>query len=92
MPATPSDLASPNDLWQFSTATNEWTWMNGVSTGTGYPTYGSLGVPSSGNIPGGREGAVSWTDSAGNLWMFGGSGLISTHSGGVLNDLWRYSP
>jgi hypothetical protein len=92
VPATPSDTASPNDLWRFSTATDEWTWMNGASTGTGYATYGALGVPSPGNIPGGRSGAVSWTDSAGNLWMFGGSGITAPGPAGVLNDLWRYSP
>lgn len=92
VPATPSAAAQPNDLWQFNTATNEWTWMNGVNTGNGYATYGSLNVPSAGNAPGGRAGAVSWTDSAGNLWMFGGTGMTSPGVGGCLNDLWRYSP
>ena len=36
--------------------------------------YGTLGTPAAGNIPGGRYGAASWTDSSGNLWLFGGAG------------------
>ncbi len=38
-------------------------------------------------------GAASWTDSRGNLWLFGGNGLyINILSGGDLNDLWVYAP
>jgi len=45
--------------------------------------YGSLGSP---GIPGGRYGAATWTDGAGNLWMFGGNS-----GGGLLNDLWEFN-
>jgi len=47
--------------------------------------YGVQGVPASTNVPGGRSYSVSWTDSAGNLWLFGGS-----VQSGSLNDLWEY--
>ena len=31
--------------------------------------------------------SLTWTDSDGNLWLFGGKGAASS---GYLNDLWRY--
>jgi N-acetylneuraminic acid mutarotase len=34
---------------------------------------------------------VSWTDTNGNLWLFGGSGIGSSYSG-LLNDLWEFNP
>ena len=47
------------------------TWPNTC----GQPgVYGTLGTPAAGNVPGGRFGAVSWTDSSGHLWLFGGLG------------------
>ena len=35
--------------------------------------YGTQGIAAASNVPGGRENAVSWTDSKGNLWLFGGN-------------------
>jgi len=35
--------------------------------------YGTLGSPASGNMPGARKNAATWTDSSGNFWLFGGS-------------------
>ncbi len=86
-----------NDLWEFDPSTNEWAWADGSSTtpgsGNGQPgVYGTLGTPAAGNIPGSRVSAASWTDSNGNLWLFGGEGNISTSTGGWLNDLWEFSP
>jgi N-acetylneuraminic acid mutarotase len=95
---TPGDL---NDLWEFNPTTSEWTWVSGASTtplnssgGNGQVgVYGTQGVPAAGNVPGGRFGAVSWIDSAGNLWLFGGYGVDSTGSKpGDLNDLWEFDP
>ena len=40
-------------------------------------------------VPGGRWGAATWTDSAGNFWMFGGNGNNSNATG-LLNDLWKF--
>ena len=35
---------------------------------------------------------MSWTDSQGRLWLFGGTGWISTTNTGRLNDLWMHDP
>jgi N-acetylneuraminic acid mutarotase len=89
-------VGASNDLWEFNPATDEWAWMGGSSTmeSTTAPAgvYGTLGVPATGNVPGGRYQAVSWTDSAGNFWLFGGAGVDSTGASGFLNDLWEFSP
>jgi N-acetylneuraminic acid mutarotase len=86
-----------NDLWRFDPSTNEWTWMSGSSTIPGFNggppgIYGALGTPSARNVPGGRSGAMTWTDSNGDLWLFGGAGFDSKGIMGNLNDLWKYSP
>jgi hypothetical protein len=39
-------------------------------------------------VPGARQSAVVWTDTSGNVWLFGGDGDDSTGGAGVLNDLW----
>lgn len=84
-----------NDLWEFNPASGEWTWMAGDNTlGPTYNgqsgVYGSLGVASAANTPGGRYGATGWTDAAGNLWLFGGYGFDSAGSDAWLNDLWEF--
>jgi hypothetical protein len=83
-----------NDLWEFNTTTKQWTWMSGASTTDAASVYGTLGVSAASNVPGARFGAVSWTDSSGNLWLFGGSGDYNNTTGITLdlNDLWRYQP
>lgn len=53
--------------------------------------YGAQGAAAPANIPGCREQAVSWTDSSGNFWLFGGDGYDSQGTYGYLNDLWRFS-
>ena len=87
-----------NDLWRFDPVSRLWTWMSGVNLiGPGVDgepgIYGTLGVPAPANTPGGRQGAASWVDNGGNLWLFGGRGLSSViNSDASLNDLWEYSP
>ncbi|MGA3161391.1 MAG: kelch repeat-containing protein [Terracidiphilus sp.] len=92
-----------NDLWEFNPSTKEWAWMGGSSTmsllanGTYNPpgVYGTMGTPAAGNVPGGRGGASSWTDSSGNFWLFGGFGGNGFSSEGYLsdfNDLWEFNP
>ena len=58
-----------NDLWKF----------NGTSWSPVTNTNGGLGTPSA------RYGAVSWTDNAGNAYVFGGD------NGNLLNDLWKFN-
>jgi N-acetylneuraminic acid mutarotase len=49
-----------------------------------------LGVAATTNVPGGRVGSASWTDSSSNLWLFGGSGFDATGKLLGLNDLWEF--
>ncbi|MGB7549709.1 MAG: kelch repeat-containing protein [Terracidiphilus sp.] len=84
-----------NDLWEFNPTAKTWTWVSGSSEPSNsvlFGVYGSLGVPAAANVPGGRYGSVSWIDTKGNLWLFGGSGLDSTGMLGSLNDLWEFNP
>jgi hypothetical protein len=81
-----------NDLWEFNPKNKEWTWVSGANTVFAPGVYGTQGVASPSNVPGARESAVSWIDSSGNLWLFGGDGYDSTGTWGYLNDLWRYQP
>lgn len=79
-----------NDLWKFDSNTQNWTWVSGSQNANQRGVYGTLGVGSSLNTPGARSGAVSWYDSYGNLWLFGGSGYGESGSAGNLNDLWKF--
>ena len=85
-----SDLSgSLNDLWKYSAG--EWTWMGGSNGVSQDGTYGTQGTAAASNIPGARAESISWTDAAGNLWLFGGDGYgVGTY--GYLNDLWKYEP
>jgi len=85
-------LSSLNDLWQYAPSTGQWTWVSGGNAGNASGTYGTQGAASVSNLPGARYSASSWTDSAGNLWLFGGYGYDSAGTAGYLNDLWEYSP
>ena len=80
-----------NDLWKFSGG--QWTWMGGSNIGIqNLPgIYGTKGVAAPTNQPGERSLATAWTDTAGNFWMFGGSGWDSAGALGDMNDLWEFS-
>src|ERR1035437_6906879 len=71
---------------------NEWTWMGGSDVVGQFGVYGTLGTPAAGNIPSSRWYASNWTDSSGNLWLFGGAGFDANGNLGDLNDLWEFSP
>ncbi|MGC1416674.1 MAG: kelch repeat-containing protein [Candidatus Acidiferrum sp.] len=82
-----------NDLWEYSGGV--WTFVSGSSVanqiGVG---YGTPGVASASNVPGGRQEAVGWADTAGNLWLFGGEGEDGNNpptANGILDDLWEYN-
>jgi N-acetylneuraminic acid mutarotase len=83
---------SENDLWKYSTTTGQWTWMGGTSTVGQSGVYGTQGTGSTSNIPGSRNAGMTWTDTSGNLWLFGGSGMDSAGAFSDLNDLWKYNP
>jgi hypothetical protein len=78
-----------NDLWEFNPTIGEWAWIAGSNSGSSQP--GAYGLKS-GSFPGSRYGSSSWTDSTGNLWLFGGFGLDSAGITGQLNDLWIFDP
>jgi N-acetylneuraminic acid mutarotase len=89
---TTTTLCWLNDMWKYDVGTNEWTWMRGTNLPNQNGIYGIQGVPSPTNEPGAREFMCTWTDAAGNFWMFGGDGFPATGGIGNLNDLWRYNP
>ncbi len=80
-----------NDLWKYNVVTNQWTWMSGSDAADPAASYGTTGVPGSTNTPGGRSYPGTWTDPAGNLYLFGGFGVDASGNYGYLNDLWRYN-
>lgn len=77
-----------------------WSWIGGsnvvppVSIADPGPpgVYGTEGSASAKNVPGGRLGAVTWTDANGDFWLFGGAGLDQNATFGSLNDLWKFDP
>lgn len=83
-----------NDLWKYNPTTKQWTWIKGTNNngfGSGhYGVYGTKGVPAATNMPGARTFACTWTDNAGNLWLFGGNDQGAT-SPNNMNDLWKYN-
>jgi N-acetylneuraminic acid mutarotase len=85
---TTATLGSLNDLWKFD-STN-WTWVGGSNSVNQAGVYGTKGTAASSNLPGAREGLISWTDASGNLWLFGGVGFDSTGTQDALNDLWKF--
>jgi hypothetical protein len=73
------------------TCLSEWVWVNGSKAGNQPGTYGTEGMAAPGNVPGGRQSEVSWIDSSGNFWLFGGIGLDAIGESGPLNDLWEFN-
>jgi len=78
------------DLWQYSTVTNEWSWIGGTQQQIPSGSYGTFRQASPNSYPAGRLGATSWRDLDGNFWLCGGYGVIDG-VGDFLNDLWLYN-
>lgn len=86
-------VARLNDLWKYTISDNKWTWISGSNQVDQLGVYGNKGVASSSNSPGARQASVSWTDTQGNFWIFGGYGFPSSGtSHSYLNDLWKFDP
>nr|AGU10164.1 Galactose oxidase, central domain [uncultured organism] len=79
-----------DDLWKYSTVSNEWTWMNGDTIRPPRPVYGTKGIAAPGNTPGARQASLSWTDPAGNFWLYGGT--LSSPASQIRTDIWKYIP
>ncbi|MEE8388243.1 MAG: hypothetical protein V3R65_06695 [Acidiferrobacterales bacterium] len=73
-----------------STPTEIWTWVSGSDVVGQSGVYGTKGTADGANVPGARYGSISWIDSSGDLWLFGGYGRDSAGTGGHLNDLWQF--
>jgi len=73
-----------NDLMKYDIGTNEWTWMSGSATTNAPSNYGTKGVSSSTNVPGGRWSHAKWKDRQGNFWILGSYDNVS------MNDLWKF--
>jgi hypothetical protein len=100
------DFGYLDDLWEFNPPALQWVWMGGSSTignNCGSPggivswcgqpgVYGTLGKPAAGNQPGGRYSSSGWTDSNGNLWLFGGAAFDAEGNIGGINDDWLFNP
>jgi hypothetical protein len=81
-----------NDLWKFNTTTNQWVWLKGPNTIDDQGSSGTKGVTAASNNPSARDGGITWMDTSGNLWLFGGFGFPLSGTGlGALNDLWKYN-
>ena len=83
-------FGEPNDLWEYSPSSGEWTWMGGSNTVNATGIYGTQGVAAATNMPGARNTPATWMDVSGNVWLFGGLGVDSTGAVSVdMNDLWK---
>jgi len=88
-----------NDLWFFNSSTGQWSLINGSVTVAGSGgNYGQQAVPLASNAPPGRSLSAWWTDSQGNLWLFGGTNNnawfpnSSPQFQNLFNDLWEFKP
>ena len=81
------------DLWEFIPSTSSWIWISGSNQANQLGSYGTKGTGSTSNIPGSRQGAISFFDASGKFWLFGGSGYTGTtgDNDGNLNDLWNFN-
>lgn len=86
-PAPP--VGNLNDLWEYNTTTNLWTWLKGSKTLGSVPVTGTQGMGAAANTPGARKNGASWLLN-GKLYLFGG--YITYTSQGRVNDLWEYDP
>ncbi|MCA6364357.1 MAG: gliding motility-associated C-terminal domain-containing protein [Bacteroidetes bacterium] len=79
-----------NDLWKYSIATNEWTWMKGPNLANSAGNYGTLQVPAATNLPPPRsEACANWVSNSGELWIYGG---MDGNNGTFYSDMWKYDP
>ena len=65
-----------NDLWKFNPSAKTWTCYSASPSSNLYA----------------RQGASLWTDSNGNLWLFGGQSKDAGGASPSLDDLWEFSP
>lgn len=85
-------FSAKGDLWKYNSISHQWIRVYGVD---GYLSgiFGQKGIPTSTNRPMSRFGGVSWQDTSGNFWLFGGIyDYDYNDQTDCFNDLWRYVP
>jgi len=93
--ALPFGAWEPANLPMFQNTVGDWLVDPRPLAAQNVPgVYGTLGTGSATTAPGSRWGGSTWTDSGGNLWMFGGQGYDSSTSqnNALLNDIWEWVP
>ncbi|MDZ4664927.1 MAG: kelch repeat-containing protein [Bacteroidota bacterium] len=81
-------MSSFNALWKYNISTDQWTWVWGSQTVNIAANYGTKGVESPTNNPGGRSTYCSFI-SQGKLFLYGGIRAFSTSE--IYNDIWSYN-
>jgi len=72
-----------NDMWHYDVAANTWTWVSG---GPGaMASHGTMNIPAASNMPEPRSNSMAFTQSNGDLWLFGGNYPFVGN-----NDMWRF--
>eukprot|EP01116_Phalansterium_solitarium_P010525 TRINITY_DN2539_c0_g1_i3.p2 TRINITY_DN2539_c0_g1~~TRINITY_DN2539_c0_g1_i3.p2 ORF type:complete len:277 (+),score=63.87 TRINITY_DN2539_c0_g1_i3:86-916(+) len=79
------------DMWQFNTDDEQWTFVGGTNAASFPGVYGTQRTPSANNIPKGRSKGMTWTDGAGDLWLYGGLIQYQHNTDQYLGDMWRMS-
>lgn len=76
-------LYNKGNMWRYSIATNEWTWMKGTGS-LPVPVFGTMNVPSAVVQPEQEDSYTAWKDLQGNFYL-GINGYPGTSS-----TLWKY--
>ncbi|XP_078001250.1 uncharacterized protein LOC144453775 [Glandiceps talaboti] len=86
-----------SDLWKYSIERKTWRFVRGFTERKQPGKYGTIWETSPENNPGCRQHSMSWVDGKGDLWLFGGEGIMTdpvinmysrTHP---LSDLWKFN-
>jgi hypothetical protein len=84
--ALPLGYSTTVDNLGAGTSSCPWAFVSGSAAENTKGVYANPG-----RSPGGRWAAATATDLAGNVFIFGGQGLDSAGTIGLLNDLWEYT-
>ncbi len=78
-----------SDLWMYNIQSNQWTWVKGSNAVNQTAVYGTQGLASANNLPGGLHFPGYWMHNN-ELYLYAGSGF-GTAAQGYLGDVWKYS-
>lgn len=83
-----------SDVWKYTPSNGQWTWVADSEYANQPYNFTQQGTPSASATPGARSDMLSWTDSKGNLWLYGGESNSIAPQGQInfWADLWMFSP